>query len=129
MQDHGNPVAYRNIWVRELPSRRNRPVPEVLRSELAEKTLRLASETDDLAAKLVWLWESYCYKADDKVRPQIEACSAAYVERLKKMSRPLTGEQREEIRNMAQFVGMGIRNHLFKRDDPLAQTILQMKDL
>lgn len=133
LQDHGNPVRYRNIWYREIPARDMAQTPggpvvdkaanERLRRELAEKTLALAHAATKPDARLVWLWESYAYRNDETVRAEIEAFTPECVRHVERLNPPLTSEQEKEIENLRHFARMGVRNGLFGKDCPLVRAV------
>ena len=133
LQDHGNPVPFRNIWIRPIPSRRANTVQtgpafraedaEKLREKLAAETLAKAHASDVPASRLVWLWESYAYRPDVAVKAEIEAYTKVYVERISAWKKPATSEQRRELSNMKGFRKMGLRCGLFGEDDPLPKAI------
>jgi hypothetical protein len=83
LQDHGHPVAFRNIWVRDIPSRYADTVNgglglkygdvAALRHRLAGESLALAGKTNDPGEKFIRLWESFCYEPDRDVMARIRA--------------------------------------------------------
>jgi len=133
LQDHGVPVPYRLIWVREIPSRHattvhgpddfNAADAAKLRARLAEDTLKLAHETRHPEAKLVWLWESYCYEKNAAVMAEIEAYTPKYIERLNAVAPGADADMRTELSNMKGFCSMGVRNGLFPKDAPLVKAV------
>ena len=133
LQDHGHPVAFRNVWYRPIPSRRANAVgggdvfdpvaAEALRAKLAAKTLAKAHSAAADGNRLVWLWESYAYRPDAAVKREIEAQSAKYVQRLGSLRGALMPADEMELKNMSGFVAMGIRCGLFKESDALPKAV------
>lgn len=133
LQDHGNPVRFRNIWIRPIPSRRANTVhggdyfnaadSAKLRAELAEKTLKLANAAERDCDRLVWLWESYCYKSDSLVKLRIDALTEKYVARLATLKGEVPSDVRTELSNMFGFARMGVRCRFLTEDSALYKAI------
>lgn len=132
LQDHENPVPYRNIWVRKIPSRRENRVSgeffdqkaaAALRRSLAEKTRRFADGTDDLAKKIVWLWESYMYAPSDGVLEELGAITPRYIGRISSWKGEIGGKEAIELSDMAGFVDMGVRCGMFAESSPLVVAV------
>lgn len=134
LQDHENPVPYRNIWLRKIPSRRANRVSgeffdaaeaKALRRQLAAQTLKLARETSDMARKLVWLWESYRYEASDAVLGAITDLTPKYVARLDALNGEVPPSVALELSDMSGFVDMGIRCGMFEKTSPIVVAVRQ----
>ena len=133
LQDHGVPVPYRLIWVREIPGRHVNTVhggedfnpadSKKLRAELAAKTLKLAHETDKPEAKLVWLWESYCYEKNDAVKAEIDAYTPVYQKRVEAFTADIGADEKTELSNMRGFLNMGVRNGFLDKEDALLKAV------
>jgi hypothetical protein len=93
LQDHGNPVRYRNIWYRPLPPRGNDGgsggalSPEVAAAKKKEIAagIRTAAAKKEGSGKLLGLMESLCYEDDAATRKEVEAMSAAWLDGIKKI--------------------------------------------
>ncbi|HSJ03042.1 MAG: DUF1080 domain-containing protein [Verrucomicrobium sp.] len=92
LQDHGNPVRYRNIWYRPLPPRAieggtNGKLTEAAttakRQEIA-KGFREDAATLEGQAKTLRQMESLCYAVDADTLKQVETAANAYVADLSK---------------------------------------------
>ena len=133
LQDHGNPVPFRNIWVRRIPSRRANTVhggdrfnaadAAALRAKLAAETLAKAHAAENPASRLVWLWESYKYREDAAVRREIDEFTPKYIARISAWTGEIDPALREELSNMSGFVDMGLRCDMFTKDTPLYKAV------
>ena len=91
LQDHGNPVRYRNIWYRPLPKRAiDGGDTSVMSAEAtAAKRAGIAASIRDKAAKtegkekLLHLLESLCYASDDAASKQATEMADAFLSEVK----------------------------------------------
>lgn len=91
LQDHGNPVRYRNIWYRPLPPRAIEGGDTSVMSEEATiaKRAEIAKELREKAAKLsgkdkmLGLMESLCYQQDASALEESTKLASAYVSSIK----------------------------------------------
>jgi hypothetical protein len=93
LQDHGNPVRYRNIWYRPLPPRgieaggsAGSMPPEAAAAKKKEIAagIRTAAAKKEGNEKLLGLMESLCYEPDAATQKEVETMSAAWLENIKK---------------------------------------------
>lgn len=93
LQDHGNPVKFRNIWYRPLPPRAaeggtngflTEEVATAKRKEIAEGIRSDAAKLEG-NAKLLRLMESLCYEKEANALKESEQLLAAYAESLKQV--------------------------------------------
>ena len=99
LQDHGNPVRYRNIWYRPLAPRaveggdNGALTPEAAaakKKEIAAK-LRSVAATKAGKEKLLGLMESLCYEQDAAALKEVETMAAAWLADVK--STPAAGKE------------------------------------
>lgn len=138
LQDHGNPVPFRNIWIRRIPSRFANTVhggPGVKlddvaakRAELAAHTLALAEEATELTEKVICLYESLGYRSDPAVKAKAEDAAARYAASLDARDSAACRKIQAELRGMKLFVDMLIRNGLTEREFPLAKAVARALD-
>lgn len=91
LQDHGNPVKYRNIWYRPLPKRTvegatdgalTEEATKAKRAEIAQ-TIRADAAKLEGNAKTLRLLESLCYASDEAALKEATASVDAFVSSVK----------------------------------------------
>jgi hypothetical protein len=112
LQDHGNPVRYRNIWYRPLPPTpieggtdgylteeaalaKRKEIASILRGD-AEK-LKSSGNT---MGELLKLAESLEYDKDDATLHQVESMAGDYVGNLKKLSGSQLESKKDEAKHL-----------------------------
>ena len=108
LQDHGNPVRFRNIWYRPLPPRSIEGGTDgVLTAEATAAkrqaiaaTVRADAATKTGTAQMLRLAESLVYEKDATTAAKVDTLAAAYVAGLK----ALTGAALEAKKGEAQSV-------------------------
>ena len=131
LQDHGNPVPFRNIWIRRIPSRfanttcggpgvKQADVAE-LRHRLAAEALRAADETADPAERFMRLWESFCYEPDRKVKAMIASAEREFVKAAAEHTGCLADEKKRQA--TLRFVEMLELGRWIKKDNDLRKSL------
>jgi hypothetical protein len=118
LQDHGNPVRYRNIWLRPLPKRANdggdtshmtEEATKAKRAEIAKGIREDAAKLEG-SAKMLRLLESLCYSEDTEARQASLSMVNAFAATVKALPAEKLDSQKGEIlkvtsalRYMAKF--------------------------
>lgn len=112
LQDHGNPVRYRNIWYRPLPPRavdggdmgamdpaaataKKKQIANGIRSEAAKK---------EGLAKLLGMMESLCYDQDAATQKEVEGKITEWIAAIQKTPAGQMESKKGEVMQMARAV-------------------------
>lgn len=120
LQDHGNPVRYRNIWYRPLPPRAieggtdgvlTAEATTAKRHEIATQ-LRTDAGTLSGTARMLRFAESLCYENEAATATQVEALADAYIERLKKLSGAALDAKKGEAKSVQRALAYLQKNKI-----------------
>ncbi|MBV6501188.1 MAG: hypothetical protein CJBNEKGG_03693 [Prosthecobacter sp.] len=113
LQDHGNPVRYRNIWYRPLPKRAIEGGDTSLMSEQATAAKRagIAKELRSDAARLEGdarmyrLLESLCYADDAQARAEGEKLAASFAQAVQATPADKLESRKNEVLQFQKAMG------------------------
>jgi hypothetical protein len=117
LQDHGNPVRYRNIWYRPLPTRAvdggdmGVMTPEAATAKKQEiaKAIRADAAKLEGRAKLLRQMESLCYEVEATTAKESAAGIAAWVAAVKQIPAADMPAKKREVLQMRDAVDYLIR--------------------
>lgn len=122
LQDHGNPVRFRNIWYRPLPPRAAEGgtdgaiSPEVALAKRREIAASIRSDAGTMKSDptnyMIRLGESLIYEQDARVATEFEQLAARYVEELNSVKGPALETRKGEIFNMSRIFIYTLRHKL-----------------
>jgi hypothetical protein len=109
LQDHGNPVRFRNIWYRPLslktwPQPALRPLPAkataAKRKEIAASIRRDAAKKGGVVEQMLRFAESLVYEKDDATFKKVEQMACKYAADLKQLPADKLEPKKDEVKKV-----------------------------
>ena len=135
LQDHGNPVRYRNIWYRPLPPRAveggtdgylTTEATMAKRAEIAAMIRKDAANRKNPAnplPELLRLTESLVYEQDEETAQKAERLAAQYLADLQKISPAELAAKKDEIKHLRNITKYLVRFNVIPND---AESVAQL---
>lgn len=137
-QDHGNPVRYRNVWIRPLPKRvvegstdgyLSTQATEAKRKEIAamirQDAEKLKSDANTVPY-IIRLAESCLYEVDEATMNQLKDLSTAYLENLKQLPADKLAARKNEVRHLRDVCNYLVRFKIIESDSPVERDLKQI---
>ena len=141
LQDHGNPVRYRNIWYRPLPPRAveggtdgylTTDATAAKRAEIAAMIRKDAPSKKDATnplPELLRLTESLVYEQDEATAEKAQELAGQYLASLQKLSPAQLEAKKDEIKHLRDVTKYLVRFNIIPADaEPVAQLDQIIKD-
>jgi hypothetical protein len=131
LQDHGNPVRYRNIWYRPLPKRAieggdtSVMSPEATAKKRAEiaKTIREHAATLEGKDKMLTLLESLCYEQDTASKDAALGIATTFTTEMKAVPADKIESKKGEIMQVNNALQYLIKHNLLPADTQAASDL------
>lgn len=134
LQDHGNPVRYRNIWYRPLPKRvveggegshMSKAATKAKREQIA-KDLREAAAKLEGTEKMYKLMESLCYAQDKATLKSVQASTKAFVDDLKATPKDKLESRKNDTLQFKTAVDYLMKFNLFPSGSSVQTTVTEI---
>ena len=125
LQDHGNPVRYRNIWYRPLPPRTieggtdgwlTEEATTAKRKELAAMIRQDAEKINDPVRQMLRLAESLVYDMDEETSQKAARLAEQYMADLKQLPEEKLASKKDEIKHLRDVANYLTRCNVIPQD-------------
>jgi len=141
LQDHGNPVRYRNIWYRPLPPRaceggtdgalseqataaKRKEIAATLRHDALK--LRETQEPANPLPEMLRLMESLVYEPNDEALGRVRDLEEAYSQQVRQLSADQLAAQKDQIKHLRNVYRYMARFNLLAWDSKLYTQLNQV---
>ncbi len=138
LQDHGNPVRFRNIWYRPLPPRAveggtdgwlSTEATMAKRKQIASDIRENAAQMEDGLPKCLRLAESLVYEKDAGVIEKVEKMASVYIASLKQLPPDQLASKKDEVKRVNSAFQYLVKFNLVPTDfTPKAEVEKIVKD-
>lgn len=137
-QDHGNPVRYRNVWIRPLPKRAveggtdgylTTQATDAKRKEIAAMIRQDAEKLKNDANTVPYmlrLTESCIYEMDEATTGKIKDLATDYINNLKQLPADKLATHKDEVRRLRDVCNYMIRFKYIEADSPIEKDLKQI---
>ena len=134
LQDHGNPVRYRNIWYRPLPKRAIEngdtsvmsPEQTMAKRAAIGQEIRAKAEKMEGREKMLHLMESLCYTPDEGAWKEVQQMAAAMDANLKQTPEDKIEGRKGEVLQMNSAFEYMKKFNLLPGEVPLQATLASL---
>jgi hypothetical protein len=125
LQDHGNPVRYRNIWYRPLPPRAieggtdgylTEEATMAKRREIAAMIRQDAEKINDPTRQMLRLAESLVYETDEDTSQKAARLAEQYMADLKQLPEDKLAAKKDELKHMRDIANYLARFNIIPQD-------------
>jgi hypothetical protein len=141
LQDHGNPVRFRNIWYRPLPPRSveggtdgwlstaaTLAKRKQIAADIRQDAARLKNDANPLP-EILRLAESLEYENDKETMEQVEAMAKAYVQSVAQLPPEQMAASKDAVKHLNQVFDYLVRWRILPADfPPKAQAVALIKE-
>jgi hypothetical protein len=139
-QDHGNPVRYRNVWIRPLPKRAveggtdgylTTQATDAKRKEIAAMIRQDAEKLKNDANTVPYmlrLTESCVYEMDEATTGKIKDLATNYINNLKQLPADKLAIHKDEVRHLRDVCNYMVRFKYVEADSQIEKDLKQIID-
>lgn len=135
LQDHGNPVRYRNIWYRPLPPRTieggtdgylTEEATTAKRKEIAAMIRQDAEQIKDPVQQMLRLAESLVYEMDEETSQKAARMAEQYMAELKQLPEEQLSARKDQLKHLRDVANYLARFNVIPDDNEVKTQLEQI---